>query len=97
MLLIAGFPAVIGTLIGGFAFSPLLGVLFLGIGIGAIWQVVYEVSLLLQRFAEELKLNRCPKVQLVHARIPPLVWSIGIRPRILLPQQLFASLDRAST
>lgn len=57
MLLIAGFPAVIGTLIGGFAFSPLLGVIFLGIGIGAIWQVVYEVGGLLQRFAEEDKTN----------------------------------------
>lgn len=51
MLLIAGGPAVLGTLIGGFAFSPLLAVIFLGIGIGAIWQVIYEVSMLIQRDA----------------------------------------------
>jgi zinc transporter ZupT len=52
MLLLAGGPAVIGTLVGGFAFSPLLAVIFLGIGVGAIWQVVVEVGGLLQRDAE---------------------------------------------
>ncbi len=57
MLLISGFPAVIGTLIGGFAFSPLLGVIFLGIGVGAIWQVIYEISLMLGRFAKQDNTN----------------------------------------
>jgi zinc transporter, ZIP family len=52
LALIAGFPAVLGAWIGGFAFSPLLGVLFLGIGLGAIWQVIVEVSGLLRRYAE---------------------------------------------
>jgi zinc transporter, ZIP family len=52
LALLAGFPAVLGAWIGGFAFSPLLGVLFLGIGLGAIWQVVVEVSALLRRYAE---------------------------------------------
>ena len=52
MLLIAGAPAIAGTLIGAFAFSPLLAVLFLGIGVGAIWQVIYEVGRLMQRNAE---------------------------------------------
>lgn len=52
MLLIAGGPAIAGTLIGGFAFSPLLAVIFLGIGVGAIWQVIVEVGMLLQRQAE---------------------------------------------
>lgn len=52
MLLLAGGPAILGTWIGGFAFSPLLGVIFLGIGMGAIWQVIFEVGLLLQRDAE---------------------------------------------
>lgn len=52
MLLIAGAPAIAGTLIGGFAFSPLLAVIFLGIGVGAIWQVIYEVGMLMQRSAE---------------------------------------------
>ena len=44
LALLAGFPAVLGTWIGGFAFSPLLGTIFLGIGLGAIWQVVVEVT-----------------------------------------------------
>ena len=52
LALLAGLPAVLGAWIGGFAFSPLLGVLFLGIGLGAIWQVVVEVSALLRRYAE---------------------------------------------
>ncbi|HUF38981.1 MAG TPA: hypothetical protein VMN57_10690 [Anaerolineales bacterium] len=52
MLLIAGAPAIAGTLIGAFAFSPFLAVLFLGIGAGAIWQVIYEVTLLMKQNAE---------------------------------------------
>jgi len=51
MLLVAGAPAVLGVLIGGFAYSPLLTVMFLGIGVGAIWQVIVEVGGLLQRSA----------------------------------------------
>jgi ZIP family zinc transporter len=52
LTLLAGFPAVLGTWIGGFAFSPLLGTLFLGIGLGAILQVVVEVTALLRRYAQ---------------------------------------------
>ncbi|PKN83702.1 MAG: metal transporter, partial [Chloroflexi bacterium HGW-Chloroflexi-7] len=40
------------TWIGGFAFSPLLSTIFLGIGLGAIWQVIVEVTRLLRRYAE---------------------------------------------
>ncbi len=52
LALLAGFPAVLGTWIGGFVFSPLLGTIFLGIGLGAIWQVIVEVVALLRRNAE---------------------------------------------
>ncbi|NLG98924.1 MAG: metal transporter [Chloroflexi bacterium] len=52
LALLAGFPAVLGAWIGGFAFSPLLGVIFLGVGLGAIWQVIVEVTALLRRYAE---------------------------------------------
>ena len=45
---IAGLPAVAGAWIGGFAFSPFLAVIFLGIGIGAIWQVIFEVGQLMR-------------------------------------------------
>jgi len=55
LALIAGFPAVLGTWIGGFSFSPLLGTIFLGVGLGAIWQVIVEVTGLLRRNAEREK------------------------------------------
>ena len=52
LTLLAGTPAIFGAWMGGFAFSPLLATIFLGIGIGAIWQVIVEVTRLLQGFAE---------------------------------------------
>jgi len=57
LALLAGFPAVLGAWIGGFAFSPLLGTIFLGIGLGAIWQVIVEVTGLLLRYAERDNTN----------------------------------------
>jgi zinc transporter ZupT len=50
--LLAGAPAILGAWIGGFTSSPVLAVLFLGVGTGAIWQVIVEVGKLLQRDAE---------------------------------------------
>ncbi|WP_425321219.1 ZIP family metal transporter [Candidatus Nitrosocosmicus franklandus] len=41
--LIAGVPTIIGTWIGGFIYSPLASVIFLAIGAGAIFQVVYSL------------------------------------------------------
>ncbi|MGA9531806.1 MAG: hypothetical protein WBR18_03740 [Anaerolineales bacterium] len=52
LALLAGAPAIAGAWIGGFAFSPVLSALFLGIGAGAIWQVIVEVWRLLRRYAE---------------------------------------------
>lgn len=52
LVLLAGAPAILGTWIGGFAFSPLLAAIFLGIGVGAIWQVLVEVVGLLRKYAE---------------------------------------------
>ena len=51
LALLAGGPAVLGTWIGGLAFSPFLAALFLSIGAGAILQVMWEVSKLLGRDA----------------------------------------------
>ncbi|NIS81354.1 MAG: ZIP family metal transporter [Anaerolineales bacterium] len=51
LTLLAGAPAILGIWIGGFVFSPLLTVLFLGIGVGAIWQVIVEVADLLKSYA----------------------------------------------
>ena len=50
--LLAGAPAILGAWIGGFTSSPLLATVFLGIGTGAIWQVIVEVGGLLRRDAE---------------------------------------------
>jgi zinc transporter, ZIP family len=56
LALLAGFPAVIGVWIGGFAFSPVLATVFLAVGIGAILQVVWEVGKLVARDTAKLGL-----------------------------------------
>lgn len=52
MGLIGGGPAIVGAWIGGYTPSPFLAVLFLAIGAGAIFQVIYEISKLVQRDLE---------------------------------------------
>jgi zinc transporter, ZIP family len=47
--LLAGGPAILGTWIGGYAYSAIWGVFFLGIGAGAIFQVAIEVASFLAR------------------------------------------------
>ena len=42
--LIAGLPTILGTWIGGFTYSDLWATLFLAIGAGAIFQVVFEIA-----------------------------------------------------
>ena len=49
LALLGGGPAIVGTWIGGFAFSNLLATVFLAVGAGAILQVIYEVTRLLLR------------------------------------------------
>ena len=52
---LAGLPAVAGIWIGAFAFSPQWAALFLGIGAGAILQVIVEVGSYLQRKLHQSK------------------------------------------
>jgi len=52
LAILAGAPAMLGTWIGGFAFNPLLAVLFLSLGAGAILQVIWEVGKLLLKDAQ---------------------------------------------
>ncbi len=52
LALLAGAPAILGTWIGGFAFNPILAVLFLSLGAGAILQVIWEVGKLLLKDAQ---------------------------------------------
>jgi beta-lactamase regulating signal transducer with metallopeptidase domain len=42
---------------------------------------------------KRLGLTRIPEIALLPARLSPLVWSIGGRPRVLLPAALFERLD----
>ncbi len=53
LALLAGGPAILGTWIGGLAFSPFLATLFLSLGAGAILQVIWEVGKLLVREARQ--------------------------------------------
>ena len=48
---IGGAPAILGAWIGAFTPSPFLAVLFLAIGTGAIFEVVYEIGKLIQKDA----------------------------------------------
>jgi zinc transporter ZupT len=48
LTLLAGAPAILGAWLGGFSYSPILAAVFLGIGLGAIWQVIVEVGRLLR-------------------------------------------------
>lgn len=50
---VGGAPAVLGMWIGGFAFSPFFAVLFFAAGLGAIMQVVWDVSLLVNRRSKQ--------------------------------------------
>ncbi|MEH7179617.1 ZIP family metal transporter [Neobacillus vireti] len=56
---IAGAPAILGTWFGGFIFSPIWGAVFLGIGAGAILQVIFVISKML---LEDHKKNNEPFV-----------------------------------
>ncbi|HRJ59444.1 MAG: metal transporter [Chloroflexota bacterium] len=49
MGLVGGAPAILGAWIGGYTPSPFLTVLFLAIGAGAIFQVIYEIAKLIQK------------------------------------------------
>ena len=47
--LVGGAPAILGAWIGGFTPSPTLAVLFLAVGTGAVFEVVYEIAQLIRK------------------------------------------------
>ena len=49
LAIVAGAPAILGTWIGAFTYSPFWTTVFLAVGIGAILQVIWEVGRLIQR------------------------------------------------
>jgi zinc transporter ZupT len=52
--LLAGAPTIVGAWSGGLAYSPILAVLFLAVGAGAIVQVVWEIGKFLRRDGKPL-------------------------------------------
>ena len=62
LALLGGGPAIVGTLIGGFAFSNLLAAIFLAVGAGAILQVIYEVGKLLLKDPTREKGEQAPSL-----------------------------------
>lgn len=55
LALLGGGPAIVGTLLGGFAYSNLASTIFLAVGAGAILQVIYEVTRLLLKDSARAK------------------------------------------
>jgi zinc transporter ZupT len=55
LALLGGGPAILGTWIAGFTYSPLLSAIFLAVGAGAILQVIYEVTSLLLKDSARAK------------------------------------------
>jgi zinc transporter ZupT len=55
LVLLAGFPAVVGTWIGGFSFNPVLASVLLAVGLGAILQVIWDVAKLMMRTVQNAK------------------------------------------
>jgi beta-lactamase regulating signal transducer with metallopeptidase domain len=43
--------------------------------------------------AEQLGIARRPQVHLVPGQVPPMLWAIGGRPKVLIPSQLWPTLD----
>jgi zinc transporter ZupT len=57
MGLIAGAPTIAGAWIGGFLYSPLAAVIFLSVGAGAIFQVVYSIASWISRTSSHNRMN----------------------------------------
>jgi zinc transporter, ZIP family len=53
--LIAGIPTILGAWVGGFIYSPLASVIFLAVGAGAIFQVVYALIVWMSKSFKESK------------------------------------------
>jgi hypothetical protein len=50
--LLGGAPAIVGTWVGGLVYSPILSVLFLSVGAGAVFEVAWEIVKLIRQDRE---------------------------------------------
>jgi beta-lactamase regulating signal transducer with metallopeptidase domain len=53
-----------------------------------------DIRTMATQLSIRLGLRRAPEVLMTSRALPPLVWSIGLSPRIILPSELFANLGR---
>ncbi len=51
-----------------------------------------DIRLIVAEVSDRLRLGRVPEVLMTSRALPPLVWSIGNAPRVILPSKLFARL-----
>ncbi|MDG3004575.1 M56 family metallopeptidase [Paludisphaera mucosa] len=56
------------------------------------WLIEDEVA----RLAAEMGLRRPPLVDFIDARTTPMIWGLGLRPRLILPRMLWKELDGRS-
>jgi beta-lactamase regulating signal transducer with metallopeptidase domain len=54
--------------------------------------VPYEWQVQTEKLAEKLGLRHRPEACLVPGEVPPMLWAIGLSPRLLLPIQLWSTL-----
>jgi beta-lactamase regulating signal transducer with metallopeptidase domain len=54
------------------------------------------ISTMVTQLSSRLDLRRVPDVLMSSLALPPLVWSIGLCPRVILPTELFARLSSAA-
>jgi beta-lactamase regulating signal transducer with metallopeptidase domain len=52
-----------------------------------------EVRELARRLAGQVGLSRCPGVWLLPGRVPPMLWAVGGRPRVVLPDELLEQVS----
>jgi beta-lactamase regulating signal transducer with metallopeptidase domain len=52
------------------------------------------IRMMVRHLSIRLGLRRVPDVLMTSRALPPLVWSFGLSPRVILPSELFARLDR---
>jgi beta-lactamase regulating signal transducer with metallopeptidase domain len=55
-----------------------------------------SISTMVTRLANQSGLRRVPDVLMTHSAVPPLVWSMRGRPRLILPSVLFAQLSESA-
>jgi beta-lactamase regulating signal transducer with metallopeptidase domain len=53
----------------------------------------YEVQNQVAKLAARLGLKRVPEAWWIDARVTPMLWAVGVRPRLILPRHLWKGLD----